>query len=72
MQTKNLYIKAELDGSFTRSPNREDGTWALSEYKRIIAERGLMLFHNGKCYGASIADTKDTEGWTEGPAETND
>lgn len=72
MQIENLYIKAELDGSFTRGPNKEDDTWTLSNYKRIIAKQGLVLFHNGKCYGADVADTKDTEGWTEGPAEIID
>ena len=65
MQTKNLYIKAELDGSFTRSPIKEDASWVLSDTVRIFAEPNHILFHNGKCYGADVADVPNVEGWTE-------
>lgn len=69
MQIKNLYIKAELDGSLTQGLKKEDESWVLSDTVRIFAEPNHILFYNGKCYGANVADTKDTEGWTESPAE---
>lgn len=65
MQIKQLYIKAELDGSISEGLIPEDSSWIPSDRVRIIAEPGHILLHNGICYGANVVDTQDTEGWTE-------
>lgn len=69
MEKFNRYIKHEDDGSVTGmiNPPLEEAGWIKTDVYRIVAEPGYILFHNGVCYGADIADVEDITGWTEHP-----
>ena len=67
MQIKPLYINIGPDGVISEGPEKFDDSWIISDNVRILAEPGYILFHNGVCYGADVADVEDTTGWTEHP-----
>lgn len=72
MKIYNCYIRPEEDGSISYRINPpENEGWIITDTVCIVAEPGYILFHNGVCYGADIADVQDITGWEEYP-DTSD